>query len=226
MSGHHHCGADLTLDDLDHAQTSPKQIKERETLRRILIFALIINGGMFVVEIIASSFSNSLALQADAVDFFSDAATYAISLLVLGSALVTRAKAAIFKGVCMAAFGVFVLISALLRLYSGEVPEASIMGVVAFMALIANVSVAMALFAYRGGDSNMRSVWLCSRNDAVANIAVLLAAVGVFASSTRWPDLAVAMVIACLSLSAAYQVIRQALRELSESKTRDHATHT
>ena len=201
---HHHCGA----------QIDATELVNQPVLRNILWFALIINALMFCVEIAASIVSDSMSLQADAVDFFSDAVTYAISLLVLGSALATRAKAGLFKGVCMGAFGLFVVINAALRVVSGQAPDPTIMGVVGTMALFANVTVAFLLFRYRGGDSNMQSIWLCSRNDAIANIAILIAAAGVFTTSSRWPDLVITLLIASLSLSSAYQVIRLALQEL------------
>lgn len=185
--------------------------------RRILWIALLVNGGMFVVEIIASQLGNSVALQADALDFFGDAANYAISLFVLGMALHIRARASLFKGVTMGLFGLFVIANASYRAFSGSTPEPSIMGGIALLALVANVSVALLLYKYRTGDSNMRSIWLCSRNDAIGNLAVMAAAAGVFASASRWPDLIVAGIIASLSLSSAYQIIRMARQEMATS---------
>jgi len=188
--------------------------------RRVLWVALIVNGGMFVVEIIASQLGGSMSLQADALDFFGDAANYAISLFVLGMVLSVRAKAALFKGASMGLFGLWVIGAALLRAIEGEVPDASMMGGVAFAALIANVGVAALLYRYRSGDSNMRSIWLCSRNDAIGNIAVMVAAAGVFVSTSRWPDLITAIIIASLNLTAAVQVVRQALEELRQERNR------
>ncbi|GAA5317063.1 MAG: cation diffusion facilitator family transporter [Candidatus Pelagadaptatus aseana] len=182
--------------------------------RRILWVALIANAAMFFVEIIASQIGDSISLQADALDFFGDAANYAISLFVLGMALHIRARASLFKGATMAAFGLWVIGSAIYRAINGSAPEASVMGVVAVLALLVNVAVAVLLYRYRGGDSNMRSIWLCSRNDAIGNLAVLIAAAGVFATTSRWPDLVVAAVIASLNFSAAIQVIRLALAEM------------
>lgn len=182
--------------------------------RRILWIALIINAGMFVVEIIASHLSNSVALQADALDFFGDAANYAISLFVLGMAVQVRARAALFKGVTMGLFGLFVIGNAGYHSVLGGTPEPSIMGGVAIAALISNVAVALLLFRYRTGDSNMQSIWLCSRNDAIGNIAVLVAAAGVFATASRWPDLLVAGIIASLSITAAFRIVRLALIEI------------
>ena len=182
--------------------------------RRILWLALAINALMFLVEIVASWLSGSMALQADALDFLGDSFNYTISLVVLGMGLRTRARAALVKGATMAAFGLWVLASTAYRLWAGVPPDASVMGVVGLLALAANVGVAAALFRYRGGDSNMRSIWLCSRNDALGNIAVIGAAAGVFTTGSHLPDLLVAAMVAGLSLSAAVQVARQAMGEL------------
>jgi len=185
--------------------------------RNVLWVALWVNLAMFVVEIIAGYLGDSMSLQADALDFFGDAANYAISLLVLGMALQIRARAALIKGVTMGVIGLWVLGNALYRTYSGSEPEPMIMGGIALLALVANVSVAILLYRYREGDANMRSIWLCSRNDAIGNMAVLIAAASVATTATRWPDLTVAGIIAFLSLSSAYQIIRQSWREMSES---------
>ena len=182
--------------------------------RRILWIALVANLGMFVVEVVASRLGDSISLQADALDFFGDAGNYGISLFVAGMGLAARARASMVKSVTMAAFGLFVIGSAIQRAVAGSAPDAAVMGGIAFVALAVNVSVAVMLYRYRAGDSNMRSIWLCSRNDAIGNVAVIVAAAGVFASATRWPDLAVAAIIAALSLSAAFGVFRLARTEL------------
>ncbi|NIB39756.1 cation transporter [Pseudomaricurvus alkylphenolicus] len=182
--------------------------------RRVLWVALISNAAMFFVEITASQIGDSISLQADALDFFGDAANYAISLFVLGMALHLRARASLFKGATMAAFGLWVIGNAIYRALIGSTPEASVMGAVAILALAVNVAVAVLLYRYRTGDSNMRSIWLCSRNDAIGNIAVMIAAAGVFATSSRWPDLIVAAIIASLNFSAAIHVIRLAIGEM------------
>ena len=182
--------------------------------RRVLWIALISNAAMFLVEIIASQLGDSISLQADALDFLGDAANYAISLFVLGMALHLRARASLVKGATMAAFGLWVIGNAIYSALVGSAPEASVMGAVAILALIINVAVAVLLYRYREGDSNMRSIWLCSRNDAIGNMAVMVAAAGVFATSSRWPDLIVATIISGLSLSAAFHVIRLALGEM------------
>jgi Co/Zn/Cd efflux system component len=185
-----------------------------QTYRRILWIALVINAAMFGVELFGGWASGSVSLLADAVDFFGDAANYAVSLFVLGLAPIWRSRTALIKGLTMGGYGLFVLGMATWHLASGTVPEASTMGTIGFMALIANFSVAVLLFAYRNGDSNMRSVWLCTRNDAIGNVAVMLAALGVFGTSAAWPDIVVASIMGVLGLTAARTVIAQALREL------------
>lgn len=182
--------------------------------RRVLWIALLLNFAMFIAEIVASQLGDSLSLQADALDFFGDSANYAISLFVVGMALSARAKASLFKGTTMAAFGIWVIGSALLRAIDGSAPDPATMGAVAVVALAVNVGVAVLLYRYREGDSNKQSIWLCSRNDAIGNVAVMFAAAGVFASDSRWPDLIVAAIIAGLSISAAIHVVRLARSEL------------
>jgi Co/Zn/Cd efflux system component len=182
--------------------------------RRVLWAALIINAAMFGVELVGGLHAESVSLLADAVDFLGDAANYGISLLVLGMALTWRARAALFKGLTMGAFGVFVLGRAVWSAAVGTVPEPMTMGAIGTLALLANVSVAAMLYAFRDGDANMRSVWLCTRNDAIGNLAVMAAALGVFGTGSGWPDLAVAGVMGVLALSASFSVIQQARAEL------------
>lgn len=182
--------------------------------RRVLWLALLINAGMFALEMGAGLQSGSVALKADAADFLSDAANYGISLFVLGAALHVRSWAALVKGLSMGGIGLFVAVQSLLNVLAGRVPEAETMGWVGALALAANVGTAIMLYAWRQGDANMRSVWLCSRNDALGNIAVMAAALGVFGTGTGWPDIAVALIMAWLSLSAAWQISRQSIREL------------
>ena len=186
--------------------------------RRVLWIALIANFSMFVVEVVASGVSDSLALQADALDFFGDGANYAISLFVVGMVLSVRARASLFKGATMACFGTWVFASAVYRAAVGSEPEPITMGAIASLALLVNVGVAALLFRYRNGDSNRQSIWLCSRNDAIGNLAVMVAAFGVAASTSRWPDLAVAAVIAGLNISAAIRVVRLARAELKMAR--------
>ncbi|MBU1331533.1 MAG: cation transporter [Gammaproteobacteria bacterium] len=193
---------------------TPSQRPPAAGYRRILWIALLVNLGMFVVEIASGVKAGSVSLLADSLDFLGDAANYGISLFVLGMGLASRARASLFKALCMLLFGIGVLAMAGWQALSGEVPEAITMGLIGSLALAANVLVAVLLFGYREGDSNMRSVWLCTRNDALGNLAVLLAAFGVFGTGTAWPDLLVATIMASLAISAAVQVMRQARTEL------------
>lgn len=184
-------------------------------LRKILWIALAVNIGMFAVEIAAGVQAGSVSLLADSLDFLGDAANYGISLWVLGLGLALRAKASLFKAFSMLLFGLGVLGTALWHWLTGSLPDAPTMGVVGSLALLVNLGVAVLLYAYREGDSNMRSVWLCTRNDVLANVAVLLAALGVFGTGTAWPDLLVASIMAALAISSALHVIRLSRQELS-----------
>jgi Co/Zn/Cd efflux system component len=183
-------------------------------MRRVLWFALVVNAAMFALEVTAGVVSGSLALLADAVDFFGDALNYGLTLAVLGGLPLWRSRAAWLKGATMGAFGIWVLGSAAWNIGTGAVPEPITMGVVGIAALAANLAVAAALYRWRGGDANMQSAWLCSRNDAIGNLAVLAAAVGVFGTGTAWPDLIVASIMGALALRASVQVMRLAGREL------------
>jgi len=202
-----------------HCCSAPAAPTVDPRYRRALWVALFVNAGMFVAELVASWSSGSVALLADSIDFFADAANYALSLAVVGMALSVRSRAAMFKAGCMAAFGVFVLGKAAWNLQAGVPPEAVTMGAVGFAALVANLSVALMLYRFRSGDANMRSVWICSRNDAIGNVAVMLAALGVFGTGSAWPDLLVAAVMAVLALTGGAAVLRQARVELRAATT-------
>ena len=184
------------------------------TWRRILWIALGLNAIMFGVEIVAGIAADSRALQADALDFLGDAANYAISLGVAGMALVWRARAALVKAATMLAFGLWVLGSAIWGFFVGASPDPGTMGAIGSLALAVNLAVAAMLFRYRSGDANMRSVWICSRNDAIGNIAVLAAAIGVFGTGRAWPDLVVASIMAGLAVWGSAEVFNQARGEL------------
>ena len=186
--------------------------------RNILWVALALNAIMFGVEVAGSLQSGSVSLLADAIDFLGDAANYGISLAVLGLAIAWRARASLVKAACMAGFGVLVLARATWSFLQGGVPEPMTMGFVAVLALAVNVAVALMLYRYRTGDSNMRSVWICSRNDALGNIAVGLAALGVLGSGRAWPDLVVATGMAFLALSGAWTIARHARDELRSTR--------
>ncbi|MCH7311124.1 cation transporter [Acinetobacter sp. ANC 4805] len=195
------CGCNTTC--------SPTQ-KISPKFRKALWIALVLNALMFFVEMIGGSHARSVSLWADALDFAGDAANYAISLAVLSMTLYWRATAALLKGITMAAFGIFVIIKVIWSWWLGVTPEPMLMGTIGLLALVVNVVVALMLYAFRDGDANMRSVWLCSRNDAIGNIAVIIAAVGVFGTGTMFPDLFVAFVIAYLGVSSGVSVIKQA----------------
>jgi Co/Zn/Cd efflux system component len=182
--------------------------------RRVLWLVLAINAAMFATETAASFYSGSAALLADAMDFLGDAGNYAISLVVLGMAPRWRTAAALVKSACMLAFGLWVIATAVHHFFAGAVPEAPVMAKIGALALAANLAAAFLLYRYRQGDANMRSAWLCTRNDVLGNLAVLAAASGVFAADAGWPDVLVAAVMAALALVASRQVARQALAEL------------
>ena len=182
--------------------------------RRILWIALALNAAMFAVEIGAGFRSGSVSLLADAIDFFGDAANYGVTLAVLSAGIVWRARAALLKGASMLAFGVFVAGKTIWSATQGVPPEALTMGVIGAMALLVNIVVALMLYAFREGDANMRSVWLCSRNDAIGNVAVMLAALGVLGTGTAWPDLLVAAVMGYLAITGGWSVLQQAKGEL------------
>jgi Co/Zn/Cd efflux system component len=198
----------------DHHQNDPN--RGNPAYRRVLWAVLGINAAMFLVEIGAGLAAGSAALQADALDFLGDTANYAISLFVVGMALRTRAMAAMLKGGSMAVFGLWVIGTVVWHLAHGTLPNAFTMGAVGFAALAANAATFALLWAYRTGDANMRSAWICTRNDVLGNLAVLLAAAGVFGTGTGWPDLVVAAIMAGLALQGAAIVIRQSLTELRQ----------
>jgi len=185
--------------------------------RKALWVALALNALMFTVELVASWASDSVSLLADSIDFFGDAGNYAISLAVLGMAMSMRSRAALFKAACMGAFGLFVLGKTVWNLRTGSPPEPATMGAVGLAALAVNAGVALMLYRFRAGDANMRSVWICSRNDALGNVAVMLAAVGVFGTGRAWPDLIVAAAMGMLALTGAGTVLRHARQELRDA---------
>jgi Co/Zn/Cd efflux system component len=192
--------------------------KQNDAYRRVLWAVLAINAAMFAMEAIAGLAAGSASLQADSLDFLGDAANYAISLLVVGMALRYRASAALAKGATMAAFGVWVIGTVVWHALQGTLPSAFTMGMVGVAALVANAASFGLLWAYRHGDANMRSAWICTRNDVLGNLAVLVAALGVFGTGTGWPDIIVAAIMALLAVQGAALVIRQASAELRFGK--------
>ena len=200
-AGHHHHHDEAVFEGMS------------DDYRRRLIAVIVINAAMFVVEMAAGYLARSQALQADALDFFGDSLTYGLSLAVIGMPLATRANVALLKGASLLAMGLWVLGSTAWKVLYTGVPEAEIMGLIGFLALAANLASVILLIAYKDGDANVRSVWLCSRNDAIGNVAVMIAALGVWGTATGWPDLIVAAIMASLFLSSAWQIINQALEE-------------
>ncbi|MBF9197514.1 cation transporter [Microvirga terrestris] len=181
--------------------------------KRVLWTVILINAAMFVTEIVAGHLARSQALQADALDFLGDTVTYGLSLAVIGASLRIRATAALFKGVSLSLMGAWVLGSTLYHVLILGLPRAEIMGVIGLLALAANVASVLLLMRYKDGDANVRSVWLCSRNDAIGNIVVTGAAGAVWWTASAWPDLIVAGLMAGLFLSSAVQILRQAWDE-------------
>jgi cation diffusion facilitator family transporter len=191
--------------------------------KRRLWIVIALNATMFFVEMTAGHLAKSQALQADALDFAGDALTYGISLAVIGASIRARTNAALFKGISLLLMGLWVFGSTVYRVFYVGVPAAEIMGVVGLLALLTNLASVFLLVRYKDGDANVRSVWLCSRNDAIGNVAVMIAAFGVWGTATGWPDLIVATIMAALFLSSAFQIIRQAFAERREMITHEHA---
>ena len=185
--------------------------------RRALMVVIVINAAMFLVEMVAGALGGSQALKADALDFLGDTATYAISLFVIGKPLIWRARAAFVKGISLGAMGLWVLCSTIYHTSILGLPRAEVMGAIGMLAFAANLTSVLILLKYRNGDANVRSVWLCSRNDALGNAAVVLAAGGVWTTATAWPDLIIAGVMASLFLWSAVQIVRQARHEVEQT---------
>lgn len=183
---------------------------------RILWTVIAINGAMFLTEMVAGQLAGSQALKADALDFLADTVTYGLSLAVIGASLRTRSMAALFKGVSLFAMALWVFGTTLYQTLVLGVPKAEVMGIIAVLALAANVASVLLLRPYKDGDANVRSVWLCSRNDAIGNVVVMVAALGVWGSASAWPDLAVAAVMAGIFLTSSVQILRQAWAEYRE----------
>jgi Co/Zn/Cd efflux system component len=181
--------------------------------KQILWLVIAINGGMFALETVAGQLAGSKALQADALDFLADTITYGLSLAVIGASLRVRATAALAKGASLFLMALWVFGSTLYQTLVLGVPQAEIMGLIGFLALAANLASVVLLRSYKDGDANVRSVWLCSRNDAIGNVIVMAAAAGVWATATAWPDLIVAAIMAGIFLTSSVQILRQALGE-------------
>lgn len=208
------CGHDVTFDGATPAY------------KRAIWMVIALNAGMFVVEILGGQMANSLSLFADAMDFLADAATYGISLLVIGMPLAIRARTALAKGLSLTLMGIFVLGATIYNLFILDVPEYSTMGLIGLMALTANLLSVLILYRFKDGDSNIRSVWLCSRNDAIGNILVMIAAGAVYYTQSGLPDLIVAGLMSSLFLSSSYKIITQALQEIRTGKPVNSACST
>jgi len=185
--------------------------------KRRLWLVIAINASMFLVEMAAGALAGSRALQADALDFLGDTLTYGMSLAVIGATIQVRAWTAFAKGLSLTVMGLWVFGTTAYHTLVLGVPKAEIMGVVGFLALAANLASVLVLAKYKDGDANVRSVWLCSRNDAIGNMAVMIAAAGVWGTGTKWPDLIVAAIMATLFLWSSFQILRQSWRELTPS---------
>ncbi len=205
------CGADQNFDG-----SSP-------AYKRVLIIIIAINLGMFFVELVGGLAAGSMALLADSLDFLGDSTTYTISLIVIGMSLSVRAKAGLFKALTLIAIAAWVLGSTLYRVFGDGVPEPVTMGSIALLAFAANVISALLLLKFKDGDSNVRSVWLCSRNDAIGNVAVMIAASGIAATDSAWPDLLVAGIMVSLFLHSAVKIVRQSWAELQSEAGHQHA---
>jgi cation diffusion facilitator family transporter len=206
------CGSETTFEGLS------------ADYRRRLWIVIALNASMFFVEMAGGALAGSQALQADALDFLGDALTYGMSLAVIGAAVRVRAWTAFAKGVSLTLMGLWVFGSTAYHVLVLGVPKAEIMGIVGFMALAANVASVLILARYKDGDANVRSVWLCSRNDAIGNVAVMIAALGVWGTATKWPDLIVAAIMAGLFLWSSAQILRQSVRELRTGQVSDALT--
>jgi Co/Zn/Cd efflux system component len=186
--------------------------------KRVLWTVIAINAVMFIVEMAAGQLAGSRALQADALDFLGDTLTYGLSLAVIGASLRVRASAALFKGLSLSFVGLWVLATTAYSVIFLGLPRADIMGSIGFLALAANLVSVLLLMRYKDGDANVRSVWLCSRNDAIGNVAVLVAAGAVWFSSSAWPDLIVAAGMAALFLNSSFLILLQALEEYNQKQ--------
>lgn len=197
--------------------SSNQPIHQSPKYKKALWIVLVLNLSMFFVEIVMGVKSGSTSLLSDSLDFLGDSANYLISLIVLPMALSYRAKASMVKGLTMGVFGLFILITTVYRVFYGEIPSYSEMSIVGFLALLVNVSALLILLKFRDGDSNVRSVWLCSRNDAIGNVAVILAGIAVYFFQSKYPDLIVAFILAFLALQASQEIIKRAWVELKVS---------
>ena len=207
------CSGNPTFDGVDPAY------------KRVLWVVIAINAAMFIVEMAAGKLAGSQALQADALDFLGDSLTYGLSLAVIGMSLRARSLAALLKGMSLLLMGLWVFGSTAYQVLVLGVPQAEIMGAIGLLALAANLASVLLLMRYKDGDANVRSVWLCSRNDAIGNVAVMMAALGVWGTASGWPDVIVAGVMAGLFLWSSFHIVAQALRERRAAAETDDSIH-
>lgn len=186
----------------------------RITQSRTLKWVLAINLGMFFIEYSAGILAHSTALLADSLDMLGDAFVYGFSLYVINRSQKWLAVSALFKGLIMLAFGLYVLAEAGYKIVNPVLPSAELIGSIGVLALAANVLCLKLLWAHKSDDINMRSVWLCSRNDVIANSGVLVAAVAVWLLQSRWPDIIIGLIIAALFLRSAWSVLFEAVVEI------------
>jgi len=205
-----------------------EKAEELKTLRgehkNVLIVVLVINAVLFVVEAGAGLFAHSTALLADSLDMLGDSLVYGFSLYVLWRTAEWRATAAVLKGIVMAAFGIGVLAEAVYKMTAAVVPVAATMGIIGLLVLLGNGLCFLLLFRHRSDDLNMRSTWLCSRNDIIANLSVLLAAAGVRIFDSGWPDILVGAAIAALFLRSALTVLQESFAEMHKLKAESTIT--
>ncbi len=217
MSDHCHTKA-KTNDNHAHAHTcgcsgNPKFDGMDATYKKILWLVIGINAAMFFIEYYSGYLARSQGLKADALDFLGDSLTYGMSLAVIGMSLKTRATAALIKGVSLLFMALWVLGSTLYNSFYDLIPTAQIMGTIGLLALGANLLSVLLLMRYKDGDANVRSVWQCSRNDAIGNVLIIISALGVWGTATRWPDLIVAALLAGLFLRSAFLILTQGWEE-------------
>lgn len=187
---------------------------ESNNFKKAVLIALFLNFSMFIFEVISSYLANSSSLKADSLDFLGDSANYVISLYVLSKTAQIRSKASLIKGFTMVLFSVWVFSDIFINLANNNFPKSEIMGWTGLLAFTVNISVAFLLYKHRDGDSNMKSVWICSRNDAIGNLAVIIAAFCVAYFKTNLPDILVAFLMAGLSGYSGINIIRLASSEL------------
>lgn len=193
---------------------APKVVPQSNGLKKVLWIALVLNLAMFALEFGLSFFANSQSLKADSLDFLSDGLNYIVSLYVLSHTIKVRAWSSVAKAVTMGALGVYIAVEIVLSVLREDMPNSEIMTWLGLSGLAINGFVTYLLYKYREGDSNMQSVWLCSRNDAIGNVAVVLAAGAVYYLKKPWPDLLVAALMAYLAINASVKIIKLALVEL------------